>query len=329
MERALARARAVAKADRERKAGRWLAVVPLGIGALLLLLMMPRATVPEAIPIPRVDERVLRRSAHDDDVRAAAAETTRLPTQVLAVGSAFRALNEAQARDATEAELIDAHRVLDAALRELGPDAKFEDDLCSLRALQTRHFLDAVEHWEATGETSDDLRALGGDFIRRLEGAGWATKQHVLLSEHQRRIMFKTVWNAVMRVEARPAFSTTLDEQRALYAFYIAHPHPPENRRELFEQQRREATTPLSCARANAEERRQTEMWRVDKIRKLAQIDAEYPGAFALGVAYYRAGRYDLSIEAFNAFIHAHPDGRYAILARNHLKAALVAHGTL
>jgi TolA-binding protein len=81
--------------------------------------------------------------------------------------------------------------------------------------------------------------------------------------------------------------------------------------------------------RVNAEERREAELWRVDKIRKLALIDPSYPGSYALGIAYYRAGRYDLAADAFTAFISAHPDGPYALRAKNHLKAALAAHGAL
>ena len=329
VERALAKARAAARADHERKGGRWLAVIPLGVAVVLLLLLMPRATVPEAVPLPLADQRVLRRLVREDDTLAAEAEKTRLPSAVLAIGSAFRSLNEVQARDGTEGEIADTRRELDASLRELMGHEGFAEQLRSLRALQTRHFLDALTRWEATGETDAELRALAGNFVKRITEAGWAKDRRILLTDTQRRIMFKTVWNAVMGVENVPALATTLDEQRELYAFYLGHPHPPENRRAMFDAQRRAATTPSECARVDAEESRQTELWRVDKIRKLSAIDPTYPGSYALGVAFYRAGRYDLSVEAFNAFLQAHPDGPYALTAKNHLKAALVAHGTL
>src|SRR5688572_14290167 len=90
VEAALARARAAAKADHERKGGRWLALVPIGIGALILGLMMPRATRPDGIPVPRVDQRVTAAIIKAENTLADEAEAQRLPADVLAVGSAVR-----------------------------------------------------------------------------------------------------------------------------------------------------------------------------------------------------------------------------------------------
>jgi len=328
VERALARAREAARADRQRKGGRWLAVIPVSVGLVFLLLLMPRATEPDSIPLPRADQRVLARIARDDDRRAAAAEKERLPTDVLAVGSAIRALNDANARDADEIETTDARRRLETALRELQPRDGLDEDLLTLRAVQTRRFLDALSRWEATGETTDDLRELGGNFVRRTADAGWIVGRRVLFNDAQRRIVFKTVWNVLVGVESRPPFALSLDEQRELYAFYIAHPHPSDIHRQTFALRRRDAKTPEACASIEEEERRSAELWRIEKIQKLGQIDPSYPTAYALGVAYYHAGRYDLSAEAFSMFIRAHPDGPYALRAKNHLKAAVVARDT-
>src|SRR5262249_54810325 len=153
--------------------------------------------------------------------------------------------------------------------------------------------------------------------------AGWAVNRRVLLSEGQRRVAFKTVWNSLVGVDKRPAFAITLDEQRDLYSFYFTHPHPADSHRRSLATQRRHAEAPEACVRADAEERRQSAIWLADKIKKLQMIDPAYPATYALGVAYYHGGRYDLSIEAFNAFINAHPDGCYALRAKNHLRAAL------
>lgn len=292
--------------------------------------MMPRGVAPEAIPLPIADQRILSALARADDARAAAADSARLPTGILAVGSAFRALHAADVRGADDVEMADARRTLEAALRDLQPRAGLEEDLLSLRALQGRRFLDALARWEATGETTSDLTELSGNFVRRSTDAGWVVgRRSILLSDAQRRIAFKTVWNALTGLEDRPAFALSLDEQRELYAFYLGHPHPPDSHRAGLLSQRAEARTPEACARVDAEERRQSELWRVEKIRKLAAIDPTYPASYALGVAYYRAGRYDLSADAFMAFIGAHPDGPYTLRAKNHLKAALSAHGAM
>jgi tetratricopeptide (TPR) repeat protein len=328
VERALMRAREVARKDRERRAGRWLAIVPAIVAVVFLILLMPRATEPDSIPLPRADQRVLARIAREDDARAATAEAERLPGDVLAVGSAIRALNDADARDADEAETADARRKLEGALRELRPRDSLDEDLLALRAIQARRFLDALAHWEATGETTDDLRELGGNFVRRTAEAGWIVGRRVLFSEAQRRIVFKTVWNVHLGVESRPPFALSLDEQRELYVFYLTHPHPSDMRRQTLAVMRRDAKTPEACARVAVEERRAAELWRAEKIQKLGQIDPSYPTGYALGVAYYHAGRYDQAAEAFSMFIRAHPNGPYTLRAKNHLKAAIVARDT-
>ena len=329
IEKALARAREAAKADRERKGGRWLAVFPLSVAVILMLLMMPRATVPEAVPLPRADVRALAGIARADDGRAAAAEAERLPTDVLAVGTALRVLNGAEARGVDELGMVDARRQLDGALRDLAPRKDAAADLIALRSLQTRRFLDALARWEATGESSEDFVDLAASFVQRAGDAGWVVDRKIILTDTERRVMFKTVWNVLAGIDTNPELALTLDEQRALYAFYIDHPRPPESRRLSLETQRSAATTPEACARANVEQRRQAELWRADKIKKLGAIDSSYPTAYALGVAYYRAGRFNLSADAFTMFIGQHPDGPYALRARNHLKAALVANGAL
>jgi hypothetical protein len=329
VERALARARDAAKADRERKGGRWLAIIPMGAAALLLLLLMPRATAPEAVPLPATDLRVVRQIARADDARAEAAERERLPSDVLAVGGALRALNGAEVRGVDEAGIADMRRALDGTLRDLAQRKDVGPDLIALRALQTRRFLDALARWEATGETSDDFYDLAAAFVTRAVDAGWVDGRRVIVGEAERRVMFKTVWNALAGMEQSRALALTLDEQRVLYTFYFQHPRTPESRRLALETERRAATTPELCARANAEQARQAELWRVDKIRRFGEIDPSYPTLYALGVAYYRAGRYEQSADAFATFARQNPSGPYALLARNHLKSALGAGGSL
>jgi hypothetical protein len=338
VERALAEARAAAKADYARKEGSWLAVIPLMVGALVLLLMMPRATAPESVPLPRVDARALERIERADDARAAAAESERLPGYVLAIGSALRALNAAEVRGADELTRLDARRRLQAAVRDVpkrgskpaenAEAANVEADLLSLRALQARRFVAAVSRWESTGETNDDLVELGGGFIQRADEAGWVVGRRVLMEDRLKRIAFKLVWNTLVGVDGMRAFDLSLDEQRALHSFYIENPRAPETSRVSLAVDRRNASTPEACARVAMEERRQRELWRAEKIKKLGSLDATYPTAYALGVVYYRAGRFDLATEAFATYAAAHQDGPYALRARNHLKAALAGRAS-
>jgi len=322
VEEALARARDAAKADHARTSGRWLALIPLGIGALLLALMMPRATRPDGIPLPRVDERVTSAIIKAENVLADDAEGTRLPGDILSVGSAIRDLNGSEGEDdpvkATNARMMVERLVADALGRKGG-----DQDLIKLRALQTRAFVNALSAWER-GEEPKDFIAVGGGFVRRAEQVGWTQDHKVLLDETQRRVAYKTMWNALTHLDQAAPFQLTLDEERALYAFYIQHPRPPENARTIVKGSLAAASTPEECARARTELRRHEETWRADKIKRLGAIDPTYPTDYALGVVYFRGGRGDLAVDAFGSYLDAHPDGAYAIRARNHQKAALM-----
>jgi hypothetical protein len=334
VERALAEAREVARTgDRVPRAGtkgaRWLALIPVTALAVTGLLMMPRATPAEDVPLPVIDVRALAAAKRDDAARAAAARTTRLPGDLLAVGSAMRAFNKAQVRGANPTDASEARLKLDDALKGLASNdaAQVFDGLKALRAVQLDGFLAEVTEFEATGKSTPELDELGGAFIDRMVSAGWVSKGRVLLDDAQRRAAYKLVWTAAVGLEQNPNLALSIDEQRALYTLYLRRPHPPEVQRLSLEGLRRDAKNDEECARAGANEQLARETWRNDKIKKLAQIDPTYPAAYALGVGYYRAGRYELAADAFRAWLEAHPEGPYSIRARNHLKAAITAYG--
>src|SRR5438128_1726407 len=69
-------AAAKAYAPKKRDPGRWLALIPITIGVLMMALMMPRATVPDAVPLPTVDAHVLSEVMRADDARAEKAKAT-------------------------------------------------------------------------------------------------------------------------------------------------------------------------------------------------------------------------------------------------------------
>lgn len=324
VERALAEARAPAPST----SSRWLALIPVTAALLMFLLVVPRATPPEDIPLPQIDGLALRAIAEEDAARAQAARTNRLPGDVLAVGTALRTINNAMAAgDAAAAG--PARATLDDALRGVGArDPKQGvDQLKTLRALQLEEFLAEVQRFEATGQQTPELLELGGGFIERMRDAGWVRGQNVLLDDAQRRAAFKLVWTAMVGGERAAELSPSLDEERALYTLYLSHPHVPDGQRSSFEAMRRDASTSEACQAIATKERLAAELWRADKIKKLGEIDLAYPTGYALGVAYYRAGRYDMSMDAFRAWMDHHPDGPLALRARNHWKAAFFANG--
>ena len=332
-EEALARARAVvdkANPPKKRDPGRWLALVPVTIAILMMALMMPRATVPDAVPLPTIDMRALSETMRADDARVARAKANRLPSDVLGLGSAVRATQAVQLKtEANDLELQAAQTTLEEARRILGGRSDWKEDVLALRALQMAAFLEELSRYEQTGEITKELDELGGGFVRRMKSSGWSEGNRVLLDEAQRRVIFKTVWNALAGVDGIEEFTPKLDEQRALYSLYIGRPYPGDASQRTLDALRRDAQTADQCARAAIDDRRAREMWRAEKIKRFGQIDPTYPTAYALGVTYYRGGRYDLSSDAFRVFIESHPDGPYTARARNHLKAALDAYGAI
>jgi len=334
VERALAAARASAAGGGNKsalpgtKGARWLALVPVTIAGLAMLLMMPRSVPPEEVPLPQIDGAALQAQRQDDIARAASARATRLSGDILLVGTTFRALNVAQVTGEPAEDVGVARTALENAFRTVAADGpRAVDGLKTLRALQLETFLTEVERFESTGNTSAELEELAGPFLDHVWGAGWIQNGKVLLDGDARRAAYKVVWNAQLGADRLKGMEIGVDEQRALYTFYLTHPHASELQRITYEGIRKRATSPEECLKANAEEHLDMEQWRIDKIRRLGELDPTYPTAYALGVAFYRSGRLEQSIESFKGWIVNHPDGPYALRARNHLKAAVTAFG--
>lgn len=309
---------------------RWLALIPVAAFVFVAPLMLPRSTPPDDVPLPSLNERLLRDIEAADDARARHAKDERLPGDLLALGTAIRSLHGLSVDPATsETAILEVRRELDDARADVGKRESAIEELLTLRAVQLDGFLREVERFEATGEATSELHELGGAFVERMRDAGWVEDRRVLLTPSQRRVAFKLVWNAVVGVEGLAPFEPSLDEQRALYALYLSRPHPPEFQRDALDERVRSSRSRATCERALIDERRATEMWRIEKIKRLGAIDPSYPTAFALGTAYYRAGRYDLSIDAYRAWLAAHPDGPYTLRAKNHLKASVEAYDSI
>ena len=289
----------------------------------MFVLIMPRSTEPTDVPLPMVDRRVIDRIERDDAARATQAKNVQLPTDVRALGSAVRAFHAAQA-NADPVALEEARHALNDAAQSLATRPNAIQDILALRALMAQEFLGALETYEKDGAETKDLAELGGlGFLRGAKIGGWIRGKAIDIDASTRRVMFKVVWNGVSGFDRAPELALNLDEERVLYSLYIAHPHAAEPDRLGLDAQRHSATTPEACETASAAERRSTELWRIEKVKKLAAVDPTYPGSYAVGVGFYRAGRYEQSIEAFRIWLDRHPDGALGVRARNHLKAAV------
>ncbi len=290
------------------------------VGAVLFALMIPRSAAPAEIPLPIVDEQMLLKEEAADDALAARAKAEGLPSDVRALGTAIRDFNTQQTANADERSIAGARTAINVALATLGNHGN--DSLVILRAFELSDFLGELHAFEHGAPPSAELAAVGGPFVARMTDAGWVDGNKILMDDHARRAAFKVAWNAILAVEDAPPFSLTRDEARALYLFYLRHPHVSERDRQAIDLSRKNAKTEAACASLHTREEHALEAWRLDKLEKLGRVDPDYPLAYARGVAHYRMGSFDAAARDFEFWIDAHPDGAWTLRARNQLRGA-------
>jgi hypothetical protein len=296
-----------------------LAVVPVGVAVLFGLLLLPRAVVPEGIPVPIADARELARVAAADHDLAERARREPLPGSVRALGSALRQFHTIETRDDLRA-IGDARRTVDEVLPPALEGG--EEPLLRLRAVQLEGFLEETRRFESTGVESPELAALAGGFVRSMRSEGWIDGSKVAAGPAALAALFKQMWNAFLGLESRPAFAPSLDEERALYALYLARPHASPRVRTVLEARRRGARDARDCRDVAEAESKAIARWSLEKIMRLGAMDPSYPLAYARGMATFQAGDYVTSASSFREWLSAHPDGPLALRARSYLRAA-------
>lgn len=284
-------------------------------------LVVPRAATPHEIPLPEPDTRVLQRIADSDRALAAQIQNAPLRPDVREVGSRFRSFNELQHTPTTEAALFDAKRALVSSVTSLGGSDSTKE-LLSLRAVEVEGFLREVKRFEASGQESAELIALGGPFVSRMRDAGWAERNQIALPQDALRAAYKSIWNETMGVGPQNEFALTVDEQRALYAFFLSHPHVSQHLRSA---EQTEPETKAQCEQRAARDERLREEWRLDKVKRLSEIDHAYPSDYAAGILLFKLGKYGRAADSFRRWSAAHPDGDYSRRAQNYLIAAIAA----
>jgi hypothetical protein len=283
--------------------------------------MLPRGAVPDQIPLPELDGRVIEREIRADAERAAKARRTPLPPDIRALGSTIRTFNSREAQDAKDIDMTDARADIERTRRRV-VDQGLDEELRALRAVQMEGFLAEVSRFEHTGEVSAELDALGGTFIRRMRKVGWCQGHELVLSDIERRAAFKATWNTLIEVDKKPAFELSNMETRALYTLYLSHPHAPEAQRAALSVARASAKDRATCERIEDGEQAGAQAWLMTKLTEYAAIDPSYPLAVARGIALYKRHQYADAAHSFGRWLEAHPDGPWTLRARNFLRAS-------
>ena len=278
----------------------WPAALALVGGALLVVgLVVPRTAEPHILPVPIVD-RVEQRDRNQRETRRAdEARANRLPFEVRAVGERLRRCGWGLARGDGRAASEEARLLLEAtqrARREYG-----DEPLLALRAVQTEMFLSALRHWEISGIEANDLRELGGDFVREARANGWIAQGRVVMSANERRVAYRLRWTRLTGLLETHPFSPALNEWRAYYRFLLEHPERSQ----------------MVPGEGGCERRL------LSYVVALGDRDPSYPTLLAQGVLHYRLRDYDLAQDAFRLYLAQSPDGPMRTWARNYLVSAL------
>ncbi len=262
------------------------------------LLALPRASVPETLPLPRIDRGESRQRDARENQLAASAEREPLPFEVRAVGEAIRKFGARQAQGlAAELE----RREIQQCVEEVTAQGRLPL-LLRLRAVQTRFFLAALAHFEASGKPNRELDELGGDFLTRARDSGWLDDTHQSLADASTlRVLYQLRWAELIDKRRVFPFSPSLNDWRIYYRFQILHPErvlaPPDPG--------------------------QDDEARLKLVSALARKDPDYPEAFAKGYLYFRLGNLEAAAASYRAQLGKSESGPYALLARNYLIYAL------
>lgn len=257
------------------------------------LLALPRASVPDTLPLPKVDHAEAERSAARDGELSAIAHVHGLPFEVRALGESIRHFGQSltQGLDTTHDREDLRERFQIAIAKGQGPL------LLQLRAVQTQLFLSAVANFERDGKPSSDLHELGADFVPHAKRNGWfAADGRCLADEATLRVLFRLHWADLIDQRGTFPYAPSLNEWRIYYHFLLLYPA---------------ATRAPSAPTPDAE--------RLRAVNALSRKDPEYPEFFAKGTLYYRLDDREGAAVAFRSHLAQHESGPYALLARNYL----------
>jgi hypothetical protein len=279
-------------------------LVPISVGIALLatILVVPRPSEPDAIPLPRVDRSEERRVTIEEAARADQAQRSRLPFDVRAVGELLRRYGASRDDPGASSELASLRSATHRALQ-----SSRSEPLLRLRAIQTRLFVEALGSWSQSGVASRDLEELGGDFIERATQNGWVTaNRRIVPTRDEQALLFRLRWTALTGLQEQMPFRPSLNDWRAYYRFLIENPE-----RSAIPANAHSGTSAGDSYR------------RLGYIDALARRDTEYPLDLARGALLVRLGEHLAAVEALRRHLEVHPEGPWSLRARNYLAAAL------
>jgi hypothetical protein len=279
-----------------------LGAITVGLVLVAALVAVPRAASPGVFPVPLVDVAEARAARERLAALAERAERDGLPFEARAVGDGVRRLGLVLAGREGEPEHLKrliSERV-QAALA-----AQQVDALLRLRAVQARLFVKAVRAHVWGGPSSDELAALGGDFVKHATQSGWLGPAGCVASDDELTALFTRRWTELTGLRAEKQFAPTLGELRRYFRFLLLYPEHAPN-----------AASP-SRERASR---------RLRYVEALARYDTEYPLGLARGSLLAELGMMPESARALSEHLARPRASEWNLRARNYLLFAASGH---
>jgi hypothetical protein len=176
--------------------------------------------------------------------------------------------------------------------------------LRALRAVQTELFLANLQRWPRAAADEQELAELAGNFATQARRSGWLDADgRPRLSLPELRALYRVRWTGVVGALDDPELGLKLADVREYYRVLLEHPE-------------------------GASERERDER-RLAYVEAFSRRDPQFFGDFARGVIFARLGQAALGAEAFSQHLRVHPDGAWALRARNYLLAQLADVGVV
>lgn len=253
------------------------------------LLAVPRATKPSSVPQPIIHRHAVDAALSQLMHRSEMARSEPLPFAVREVGEAYRRLGRTQYEGPQPLDDSQAQgfQQLTRRVRVRAGD----EPLLTLRAVQAQMLVEALELWEKTGKVSDDLIELGGDFVRLTRNRKWWIGDRLDMTSDERWALALLRWTSLAGFMHLPPYQ--LDREFEIVELRFFFSHAPPDGESMLAQKR--------------------------IVQRYGELDPNYPIDYARGVLFARAGQYDHSAASFTRHLEAHPQGNWALRARNHL----------
>jgi hypothetical protein len=154
-----------------------------------------------------------------------------------------------------------------------------------LRALQCELLVAAVHDWQRTGNISGDLIELGGDLVSIVNAT------HETLTEPEQWALALKRWTTLAGLGKQNEFRASREVELTQLHFFYQQPPAEED--------------PFAT--------------RMRILKRYEDLDSTYPVDYAVGVLLVQSGRAETAATYFAKQLEFHPNGAFALRARNHL----------